>query len=155
MIVKHNDAFTNKRVANTKESTLGILYHNTSPIGFIIEDEPREKKVINETRIPAKSYKLKINYQETPLTLKYREKYAWFKNHIEIVGVENFTGVYIHIGNTEKDTAGCQVVGKLAAISEGEFINKESTALFQEFYLAVYPALVEGKTIYYNIIDNI
>ena len=154
MEINDNDTFTNKWVANTEDSTLGILYHNNTPIGFIIEDEPREEKIMGETRIPEGLRKLKINFAKTPLTIKYQNRFPWFKHHIEIESVEGFTNVYIHIGNTEKDTAGCQVIGKLAAISDGEFINKESTLLYKEFYESVYPALLDGDTIYYNIKNN-
>ena len=154
MVVKNNDIFLNKRVANTNDSTLGILFHNEIPIGFVVEDEPRAVKVIGETRIPAGKYKLSIRKLKTPMTIKYRNKYKWFKNHIELEKVPGFTGIYVHIGNTEKDTMGCQIIGLDASIALGHFVNMRSTLLFQEWYNDVYFALESGLTIYWEITDN-
>lgn len=153
MRVVNNDTFINKRVANTNNSTLGILYLNTTPIGFVIEDEPRVTKVVGETRIPKGRYKLVINRTETPKTLEYRTKYAWFKYHIELQDVPGFTNVYVHIGNTEQDTMGCQVIGLDASTANGEFINMRSGALFAEWYKETYHALELGFTVYWEIKD--
>lgn len=144
----------NTRVASTKESTLGILYMNKVPRGFVIEDEHREKKVMSETRIPAGKYDIKYRNSVTNLTEKYRRKYKWFNFHLELQNVPNFTGIYIHIGNTEKHTAGCQVIGYDASTSKGEFINKQSTAFFMQFYKEVCAALDKGEKVTYEIIDK-
>lgn len=154
MVVNNNDIFLNKRVANTKESTLGILFHNTKPIGFVVEDEPRTIKVVGETRIPSGKYKLIIQKTETSKTIEYRSKYKWFKNHIELENVPNFTSIYVHVGNTEKDTMGCQVIGLDASIALGDFVNMRSALLFEEWYTDVYKALSNGLTVYWEIKDN-
>lgn len=153
MRVVNNDTFINKRVANTNNSTLGILYLNTTPIGFVIEDEPRVTKVVGETRIPAGKYKLAINKTITPKTSEYRAKYPWFEYHIELQNVPGFTNVYVHVGNTEKDTMGCQVIGLDATTVNGEFVNMRSGALFAEWYKEVYHALELGFTVYWEVKD--
>lgn len=154
MIVKHNDIFWNKRVSNTDNSSLGILHLNKKPFGFVIEDEPRVTKVVGETRIPAGKYKLVIQKASTPKTLEYRAKYPWFKNHIELQNVPNFTGIYVHVGNRQADTMGCQVIGIDATTVNGEFENKNSTVLFKEWYEAVYPALEKELNIFWEVTDN-
>lgn len=145
---------TNKRVANTSDSTLGILYWDNEPVGFVIEDEFRQIKVSKETRIPAGRYLLKLRKENTSLTKRYRQKYPWFKYHIELTDVPNFSGIYIHVGNTERDTAGCQVIGLDASISGEDFINKRSTLLYERLYKKLLPMLEIGKEVYYNIIDE-
>lgn len=142
----------NKRVAETKDSTLGVLFVDNKPFGFVIEDEQREVKIKGETRILAGKYKLAIKKEKTPLTLKYQKKYDWFKYHIELLDVPNFSSIYIHIGNFEYDTDGCQIIGEQAYIAKGNFANKYSTKCFKRFYELVYPLLEKEEEIYYEII---
>lgn len=144
----------NKRAASTQDSTIGVMYIDNIPYCFVIEDEKRDVKVKGETRIPTGRYKLVIQNNLTGMTVKYREKYPWFKNHIQLQNVPNFEDIYIHVGNTEEDTAGCQVIGKTAHIAGGEFVNSESTTCFMEFYHEIYPRLEKGETIYYTITDE-
>jgi len=151
--VTNDTLFTNKRLHHTKDSSLGLFMQDGDPIGFVIEDEPRVVKVMSETRIPAGTYQLKINQQLTPLTKKYRNKYPWFEYHIELEDVPGFTSIYIHIGNKESHTAGCQLLNSKAKIIDGEFQGEQSTVLFIKFYRAVYEALEKGYTVYYQIID--
>lgn len=97
---------------------------------------------MKETRIPAGTYTLDIQKAETPLTLKYRAKYSWFINHLEIKNVPNFVGVYIHIGNFDADSAGCVLLGDNAdnnVIGPGSITN--STQAFKRFYTQVYDLL--------------
>ena len=154
MNITSKSKLTNIRVASTNDSTLGILYIDNVPQGFVIEDEHREVKVKGETRIPAGAYKLGIRKDITPMTQKYRDKYYWFDKHIELLDVPNFTGVYIHIGNFENNTEGCQIIGFDASTSRGEFRNKQSTLMFKMLYEKLYPLLENGANIYYEIIDR-
>lgn len=145
--------FILQRFSDNRKSTLGILLkvlaHGTSQMtilqSYTLEDESREEKLSGETRIPAGIYDLVINAADTPLTLKYRKKYSWFKYHIEIKNVPGFKGVYIHIGNYDDNTDGCVLLGDSAdnnSISEGMITN--STAAFKRFYDSVFSHLSEG-----------
>lgn len=142
--------FILQRFSDNRDSTLGILVKvletakGEIPIfqGYTLEDEYREDKIKSETRIPAGTYQIDIQRAETPLTLKYRTKYPWFKHHLEIKNVPGFVGVYIHIGNFDADTAGCVLLGDNAdnnTIGPGSISN--STAAFKRFYESVYPHL--------------
>ena len=148
----------NKRIVHTDDSTLGVLYLNSDrPFSFIIEDEPRKKKVPGETRIPAGTYELGIRKELTPLTVKHRNNSvykSWFKYHIEVLNVPGFSGIYFHIGNNEHDTEGCQMPNYEVNIINGEFVGRKSIQATRYFYEIVYPKLEKGEKVLYKIIDN-
>ena len=88
---------------------------------FTLEDSVRLDgvKVPGKTAIAAGTYGI-------VLTKSPRLKYLC----PELLKVPNFTGVRIHIGNTETDTEGCILVGDHADVEHG-FIGN-SKAAFQE-----------------------
>jgi hypothetical protein len=139
-----------QRYSDNRDSTLGLLLkvletaqgQKTVLQAYTLEDEYRDDKVMKETRIPAGTYMVDIQKGETPLTLKYRGKYPWFKHHLEIKNVPGFKGVYIHIGNFDENTDGCILLGDIAdnnVISPGSVMK--STEAFRRFYEFVYPHL--------------
>lgn len=149
----------NKRLTHTSKTTLGqlSLYDFSTPFGFIIEDEPRAVKLSSNTRIPAGRYELGIRKDLTPLTIKHQKSKwyrGWFEYHIEVLNVPNFTGIYFHLGNNEKHTAGCQIGSKHVNIVNGEYACNNSQEMIKEFYNIVYPKLLNGEKVYYTIIDE-
>lgn len=155
--------FILQRYSDNRKDTLGLLLKKIQ-VGtetklhlqaYTLEDEYREEKVMAETRIPAGFYELGIQKTETPMTKKYQAKYPWFKHHIEVKNVKNFVGVYIHIGNTEADTAGCILLGDSAvnnSIGSGSIAN--STDAFKRFYTQVYDHLEGGGKVTLTIRDE-
>lgn len=139
--------FILQRYSDNRESTLGLLFLKGSGLFcYTLEDEFRAVKVAKETRIPAGFYELGLRQEQTPMTIRYQQKYPWFKKHIEILKVPNFTGVYIHIGNKDTDTDGCLLLGDVAnnnKVGQGEIT--QSTIAFKRFYDKVYPHLESGK----------
>lgn len=145
-----------QRYSDNRDSTLGVLLKvletgqgkKTVFQCYILEDEQRDIKVSGETRIPAGTYTIDRQPIDTPLTLKYRQKYPWFKNHIEIKNVPGFKGIYIHIGNYDADSDGCLLCGDIAdnnVISPGSVMK--STEAFKRFYESVYDHLPITLTI--------
>lgn len=129
-----------QRYSDSNQSTLGLLFVNKKFFCYTLEDMYNNVKIPGKTRIPAGRYKLGIRKADTPLTLKYRERYPWFKNHIEVLNVPGFTGIYIHIGNTDRDTDGCILVGDSVnnnTITTGLLSN--STQAFKRLYEHIYP----------------
>lgn len=143
------------RYSDNGNSTLGLLFINNEFQCYTLEDEFREVKVKGETRIQAGIYQLTINNELTPLTEKYRKKYHWFENHIQLKDVPNFNSVYIHIGNDEGDTDACILVGNSANNNQIEkgFIGYSGPA-FELFYFNIFPLLKGGEKITIEIIDN-
>ncbi len=148
-----------QRYSDNRESTLGILFRESGAgtylYGYTLEDEAREVKVKGETRIPAGTYEIIINKSDTPLTLKYRKRYNWFKYHLMLKDVPNFQGIYLHIGNKGDDSDGCILLGDGAnnnKITSGEIIN--STACFIRFYSELYDYLDQGNKAFITIRDE-
>ncbi len=149
-----------QRFSDNRTSTLGILIKVTSlnkPLfqAYTLEDEFRPSKVKGETRIPAGKYEIVIQDQDTPKTIQYRQKYSWFYNHLMLKDVPGFTGIYIHVGNDDKDTDGCILLGDNAdnnVIGHGSISN--STASFMRFYNELYPLIKNGEKAYIEIRDE-
>lgn len=142
--------FILQRYSDNKDSTLGLLFKVLQmgaieyPIfqGYTLEDQFQVAKVPKETRIPVGRYVVDVQKEVTPKTQAYRNRYPWFKNHLEIKNVPGFKGVYIHIGNTDEDTEACVLLGDNAdnnVIGPGSISN--STACFKRFYQSVYDHL--------------
>lgn len=138
--------FILQRYSDNRDSTLGILLKvlekQTVLQAYTLEDEFRVTKVKGETRIPAGTYTVDRQPLATPLTLKYRQKYPWFKNHLEVKNVPGFQGIYIHVGNYDENSDGCILLGDVAdnnSIGPGSVM--QSTAAFQRFYQSVYDQL--------------
>lgn len=155
--------FILQRFSDNRKSTIGLLFKKIQMgkdielnlVAYTLEDEGREVKVKSETRIPAGYYELVINKADTPLTLKYRAKYNFFKYHIEIKNVPNFQGVYIHIGNSDLDSAGCVLIGDNVdnnSITDGGISN--STQCYTRFYNQVYAHLEAGRKAHIEIRDE-
>lgn len=94
-----------KRELTTATRTIGKMFVNGQYFCDTLEDTYRNlnsasDKIKEETAIPNGIYKL---------ALTYSTKFA--KMLPEIFNVPFFTGIRIHTGSSEKDTAGCILVG--------------------------------------------
>ena len=94
-----------KRIAFKDTYTIGRITVNGLVISDSIEDKVRvlnsiKDKVYGETAIPAGKYKADIYFSK-----KFGYKV------IRLFDVPYFSGIYIHKGNTEKDSLGCIIVG--------------------------------------------
>ncbi len=109
----------------TEHSTIGQLYLDDLEECFTLEDRVRadpkpatpanEAKVLGRTAIPAGRYRVVITRSRR------------FKADLpELLDVPGFTGIRIHAGNTDEDTAGCILVGR---IREPDRISASRSAL--------------------------
>ena len=136
------------RVAQGKESTLSQLYINGIFQCYLLEDKIREVKIASETAIPKGIFSLKLNTYGAK-NVDYKK--AFGKLHegmIEITGLPNFSFVYIHTGNTIKDSAGCPLCGFGFQFADGDFKVSQSIAA----YKMIYPKLVALSKLETNII---
>lgn len=108
--------------------------------GVTLEDE--------KDIFPEGVYEIKIRKVESPLTIKYRKKYPWFKYHLEITGIEGRKYVYIHIGNYTTDTDGCVLLG----LGIAPKMITHSTDTFKKFYEFIYPLLESGERMFLHVV---
>jgi len=126
------------RDAQGKQSTLSQLYINGIFQCYLLEDKIREVKIPSQTAIPTGVFELRLNTWRAK-NVDYKK--AFGKLHegmIEISGLPNFSFVYIHTGNTIKDTAGCPLCGFGFQFIDGDYRVTQSVAA----YKMVYPKLV-------------
>lgn len=101
----------------TSESTIGQLFVDGQRECFTLEDVKRPDgiKIAGKTAIPAGKYGLTIT-----------ESHRFGKPLPLLIGVEGFSGIRIHAGNTSEDTSGCILVG---LTKEDNFIGKSQMAM--------------------------
>ena len=122
-----------RRQTVTSESTVGELDVFGTRV-FTLEDPPRKHKVYGETRIPSGSYTLNLR-NEGGMTLRYQRRFPkMHEGMIWLRHVPMFEWVYIHIGNSPRDTEGCVLVGWERA--------KNRVYGSVRAYEAIYPLLV-------------
>lgn len=63
------------RYNTTADSTIGLLFINSTFFGYTMEDTYRTTKIKGETRIPSGTYELSYNPTVTPLTTRYRNRF--------------------------------------------------------------------------------
>lgn len=150
-----------------KDYTIGNLYlkdeyGNHKFICNILEDKVRdlnkngkfdngEVKVPNETAIPYGEYRIAMDIVSPRFSnaAKY-PKYAKYGGKLpRLIGIDSFSGVLIHAGNTPSDSSGCLLVGENKAV--GKVLN--STKCFYDLmdnYLL--PAHKRGEEIWISIV---
>ena len=122
------------RVAQGKQSTLSQLYIDGIFQCYLLEDKIREVKIASETAIPKGVYSLKLNTVGAK-NVNYKKAFGQVhQGMIEISGLPNFSFVYIHTGNTIKDTAGCPLCGFGFQFADGDFKVSQSVAAYKMIY---------------------
>lgn len=126
------------RVAEGKQSTLSQLYIDDIFQCYLLEDKIRDVKIPKQTAIPKGNYTLRLNTWGG-MNAEYRQKFPKFhKGMIEINGLPNFSFVYIHIGNTYRQTAGCPLCGFGFEMVNGDYQVLRS----KDAYQMIYPKLL-------------
>lgn len=135
---------TINRFSSNDDATLSAVNVDGKFECFGLEDEYREVKVANETRIPAGVYD--VNLRTTGgFHQRYLEKFPDFhKGMLQVMDVPDFEYILIHIGNTDDDTAGCLILGQ-GANSAGELSVASSTYAYKSFYKKVINSAINGS----------
>ena len=145
--------YTLERYGFGVDSTLGKLYRQTDTGRelqcFTLEDEIREIKVPGETAIPRGTYEIKLR-TEGGMHEKYLRKFMELPHQgmLHLQSVPSFEWVYLHIGNTDDDSLGCPLVGRVPNTSSGgEFRVYESTAAYRELYPKLAEPIAAGERV--------
>lgn len=132
------------RFKSNKQETLSRIYIDGVQFCYGLEDEKRAVKVMKETRIPSGKYKLGVR-TIGGFNQKYSARFPFFhKGMIEILNIPNFEAVLIHIGNTERDTAGCLLIGERYSEANGLTLLNSSIA-YIAFYKKVINSVIDGS----------
>lgn len=146
---------TNQRFSAGNESSLGLMFVDGMWECFILEDERREVKVKGETRIPAGTYRITLR-KEGGTHERYAKKFPEFhKGMLWLRDVPGFEYILIHIGNADKDTDGCLLVGDSAMqnVTQRGSVGG-SAAAYQRLYTKVAPQIEAGVTVTIEIFDE-
>lgn len=127
-----------KRFDKKSDYTKGLLYIDGNFECFTLEDEEREVKVKHETAIPEGRYEVKLR-TVGGFHSRYSKRFPdLHKGMLELQDVPDFKYILIHIGNTEKNTSGCILVGE-STNSTKETIERSKLA-----YIAMYERIIKA-----------
>ena len=112
------------------------------------EDAIKKLKVYANTAIPTGKYQITLNVVSPKYSKRQYYKLICDGKVPRLLGVKGFDGVLIHIGNTNKDTAGCILVGYNK--KKGMVINSKSAweKLYHILKSAKYGTEIEIKRNY-------
>lgn len=146
---------TLKRIAKRSTYTIGKLYIDGVYICDTCEDKDRgltqsmpvaeikKRKVYSQTAIPTGTYTISMN----TVSPKYSKRDFYKKlcngKVPRLLNVPGYDGVLIHVGNTERDTAGCILVGQNTSV--GKVLNSQVT--FTRLYKVLKDAADKGEKI--------
>ena len=150
---------TLRRFVTKPKSTGGVMHVDGDFFNFTLENgEQLPGESTEDKRIPAGRYQVMLKEDPTPLTMKYREKYDFFKWHLEVQNVPGRKNIYIHVGNTEKHTLGCILVAWIfdATVSDHEVEDTQGASVpaYKRLYLKVKSALERGEKVYITVLDK-
>ncbi len=141
------------RKESNSQETAGELYLNGKLLCKTLEDEKRAVKVWGETRIPAGKYEIILRtfggHHES-----YKKRFAFHKGMLWLQNVPGFKDILIHIGNTDKDTAGCILVGNRLSKQDGRISLLQSTDAYTTNYPIIANAIGRGEKVYITIKDE-
>lgn len=147
-----------KRVALKPNYTIGHLYIDGVYFCDTIEDKVRdinkngrfdngERKVYAQTAIPYGTYEVTMKVKSPKFSLK--PEYKWCNGYLpRLLNVNNFEGILIHAGRTEKSSAGCIIIGENKIV--GQVINSMETC--KKFYPMLRGVSERGEKIMLEII---
>lgn len=140
------------RLSHGIHSTLGVIQCGDYT-SFTCEDEYRKEKVKGETRIPAGTYEIKLR-DAGGMNEKYKANYSFHRGMLHLQDVPGFEWVYIHVGNTEKDSSGCILVGYGGEVDElgGGYVQRSKSA-YTDLYKLILKAFDRGESVHIVIKD--
>jgi hypothetical protein len=143
------------RYSSQSRTTLSAIHIDGKFEAYGLEDRHREgPKVMGETRIPKGEYEV-ILRTEGGHHEKYSKRFPDFHvGMLHVTNVPNFTWILIHIGNWEKDTKGCLLVGTECnnnKLNQGGLLG--STTAYVSLYKKVSQALVDGEEVSIEYLD--
>ena len=143
------------RIKSDQLGTNGILSINGKVECYTLEDAWHVAKIQGQTRIPAGTYEIKLR-NEGGLTQKYQERFSDIhKGMLHLQDVPNYKYVYLHVGNTEKHTEGCILVGLGSSMIEDKKNVSYSVDAYRHIYPLIADSIISGESVHIEITDEI
>lgn len=141
------------RVFSDHDVTISRVYIDGKFICHGLEDEHREHKIPGETRIPAGTYRLGVR-KEGGFHSRYCRKFPQsHRGMLHVLDVPGFTYILIHVGNYDRDTDGCLLLGRADYDARAVWQSKKA---YERFYGQVITAAENGEaTIEYIDSDSL
>lgn len=141
--LKQNNFVRVERYIDDGIRTIGKMFIDDKFACYTLEDTFRKEKIKHQTRIPSGVYKLALRYSPK-FSPKYKHDLIWLKD------VPNFEWILIHVGNTEKDTSGCILVGT-ETIKDRALRN--SKVAYSKIYPLIASKIKSGADVRIEIVD--
>jgi len=142
-----------ERITSDDDTTVGALYLDDVFQCFTLEDQYQDEKVVKKTRIPAATYKIKLR-DNGNMTKRYANKFpSMHRGMLWLQDVADFQWIYIHVGNTDKHTEGCILVGQGANIGHGNMSVMNSVRAYKDLYSKIVDA-AEAQDLEIQIVDR-
>lgn len=141
------------RFISDTETTISKIDIDGQFACFGLEDQFQFQKVPGETRIPPGEYTIRLR-REGSLHKRYGKRFPGFhQGMLHLQDVPNFTYILIHIGNTDKDSDGCLLLGEKTDTTPGRMSVTRSADAYTRFYKSTVGAAKAG-TLRIRLIDN-
>lgn len=134
------------RIITGSDYTKSALYINNVFQCFLLEDGYNVIKKYGETRIPPGTRKITLR-TEGGMHQKYLNKYGseFHKGMLWIRDVDNFEYIYIHVGNSPKDTLGCLLTGSVIDMEDAWL--EQSRRAYKKIYPLISNAILNGEEV--------
>lgn len=137
------------RYTSDTNTTLSLVFVDGIFFTYGLEDEFREEKIRGETRIPRGKYRITVR-AEGGFHNRYTKKFGKFhQGMLWVRDVPGFEWILIHVGNTEKDTAGCLLVGSGVSSAKRLMITRSVPAYKKLYAKVIEAAKADNLTIEY------
>jgi hypothetical protein len=121
------------RFISDNDTTVSKLFIDGSFVCFGLEDEFRVVKKVDETRIPAGSYPVRVRTAGKH-HVQYKGQFPDIhRGMLHVQDVPGFDDILIHCGNTQADTSGCLLLGTGAVTEEGNMSISSSRVAYRKF----------------------
>ena len=149
-----------KRIARKKGYTIGRMYVDGVYSCDTLEDQDRGlrssmtsaelafRKIKGSTAIPTGRYEVTMNVTSPRFGGRSYYKQLCNGKLPRLLHVPNFEGVLIHVGNTQKDTEGCILVGRNTVVG---MVTDSKETFGQLMKLHLLPAKEKGESIHITI----
>ena len=151
---------TLNRIYRGHSYTIGKLYIDNEYFCDTLEDTDRgltdmmplaeilKIKKPSETAIPSGTYKITLDIVSLRFSTKTFYQQVCNGKLPRLLNVKGFDGILIHAGNTEKDSAGCLLVGR--NLEKGKVLKSQET--FKNLYKVLKDSWDKDKDITINIL---